>query len=248
MTSYSYANDFFDFVDQSSGRSAAAFLSKMLPTLKPASVLDIGCGRGVWLAAWQKLGVQDIQGVDGAYVDRNRLHIPAPQFQAADIGQPLELSRPFDLVECLEVGEHLPEGRADQLVANIVRHGQMILFSAAIPGQGGEHHVNEQPIRYWADKFRGHGFRVFDWPRQQVQGLTQIEPWYRYNTLLYVHADKVGSLAPAILATEIKAGEPIPEHAPLLWQARCAVLRCLPAPVIHRLAQIKHRLMTRRAA
>lgn len=242
---YQYRNDFFDFVDRSSGRSAGAFLAALAHALRPASVLDVGCGRGVWLAAWAKTGVTDLQGVDGDYVDRTRLQIPAEKFCAADLTRPLDLGRKFDLVECLEVAEHLPEAAAGQLIDNLARHGDKILFSAATPGQGGEHHVNEQPLGYWVERLRRRDYRVFDWPRQQVAGRNEIEPWYRYNSLLFVHSRAVADLPPEILASEIMPGAPIPTRAPLLWRLRCALLGCLPAAAIHQLAQIKHRFSTR---
>jgi 2-polyprenyl-3-methyl-5-hydroxy-6-metoxy-1,4-benzoquinol methylase len=63
--------------------------------------------------------------------------------------QPLDLEKEFDLVVSLEVAEHLPASAADQFVNTLVKHGKKILFSAAIPGQGGQDHLNEQWPDYW---------------------------------------------------------------------------------------------------
>jgi SAM-dependent methyltransferase len=242
MTSYTYKADFFDFVDQSSARSALTFLQAMKTYYMPASVLDVGCGRGVWLAAWNKLGVSDVRGVDGDYVERSKLQIPADKFTAADLRQPLDLGQKYELVQCLEVAEHLPESAADTLIDNLARHGDKVLFSAAVPGQGGEFHVNEQPLDYWAAKFRARGFRVFDFPRMFTLNKTEIEPWYRYNTLLYVHERAVAGLPQAILVCEIHSDTPINFPAPLLWRLRCGVLRLLPQALVHQLAKLKHRV------
>ena len=126
------------------------------------SVLDLGCGQGVWLASWVRLGAKDVQGIDGPYVDQERLHIPKERFQGRDLARPVDLGRHFDLVQSLEVAEHLPQSAAEQFVDSLVRHGPLVLFSAATPGQGGENHINEQPWEYWREKFAARGYEVFD--------------------------------------------------------------------------------------
>ena len=110
--SYKYDSDFFDFVNTSSGRSAKVFLDRFIESTlagsTPDSVLDVGCGRGVWLAEWLKHPGVVATGVDGDYVERKSLLVPAANFLAADISKPLDLGRRYDLVECLEVAEHIP--------------------------------------------------------------------------------------------------------------------------------------------
>jgi SAM-dependent methyltransferase len=112
------------------------------------SVVDFGCGSGVWLAAWQRLVVDDVIGVDGEQA-RSSLKISAERFLAADLRKPIRLGRRFDLAQSLEVAEHLPPQSASVFVETLTTHAPLILFSAAVPGQGGEHHVNEQPPEYW---------------------------------------------------------------------------------------------------
>jgi 2-polyprenyl-3-methyl-5-hydroxy-6-metoxy-1,4-benzoquinol methylase len=80
---------------------------------EPSSVVDVGCGVGHWLAEFQRLGVDDVTGVDGGYVDRDRLRIPVECFHAHDLGEPLRLSRAFDLAMSVELAEHLDEQAAD---------------------------------------------------------------------------------------------------------------------------------------
>ena len=116
-------------------------------------MVDFGCAEGVWLSAWRDAGVQDVLGLDGDYVDRRRLLIPQERFHAVDLSQPIDLGRRFDLAQSLEVAEHLPAAAARHFVATITRHSSLALFSAAPPGQGGAHHVNEQPYGYWRDLF-----------------------------------------------------------------------------------------------
>ena len=104
---YAYDNRFFDTADRTAAISADHVVRLLAEQLPVRSVLDLGCGRGVWLSIWQQHGAQDIQVVDGPYIDPERLHIPRAQFLARDLAQPLRLGREFDLVESLEVAESL---------------------------------------------------------------------------------------------------------------------------------------------
>ena len=107
------------------------------------NILDVGCGKGAWLSQWRELYTKDIQGLDGSYVDKQTLLIPKDNFLDVDLTDGFQLNRKFSLVQCLEVAEHLDEKFADILIKSIISHGDIVSFSAAQPGQGGEHHVNE---------------------------------------------------------------------------------------------------------
>src|SRR5262249_33106071 len=142
---HSYDSAFMGYAETSSRRSAIIVSELLRAPLMVDSVLDIGCGYGTWLAAWKRAGAAVIHGVDGPYVDRNRLVIPREAFTPADLAAPFTLEGSFDLVQSLEVGEHIAEASSGQFIANIVNHSNgLILFSAAPPGQGGEFHVNEK--------------------------------------------------------------------------------------------------------
>ena len=242
---YRYDAAFFDYLDRGARRSAARMVPIVAGRLRPRSVLDIGCGRGVWLAAWIAAGIEDCLGVDGDYVDRRHLAIPGERFHARDLARSFDLGRPFDLVQSLETAEHIDERFADAFVDNLCHHGRLVLFSAAVPGQGGESHVNEQPPDYWRRKFMKRGFAAYDWPRSAIRGLAAIEPWYRYNTLLFAAGDVAPRLPPAVAATRLDPGIPVPDVAPLVWRLRNACLRRLPGGVVHRIAVLKHRALNR---
>jgi SAM-dependent methyltransferase len=245
---YAYGDDFFSYIEEGAAQSAQAIVPLIADLLGVRSVLDVGCGRGVWLQAWRDFGVADVLGVDGAYVDNTRLAIPPDKFVKYDLSKSFNLSRCFDLVQSLEVGEHIAEARADVFVANLASHGDIILFSAAIPGQGGEFHVNEQPYAYWRDKFASQGFRMFDWLRPHIISYSKIEPWYRYNSFLFARGAALDRVPPEFLKSEIALNDPIPSAAPLCWRVRNLILKQLPQPLVHQLAIFKHKLMlTRRA-
>ncbi|HTZ78604.1 MAG TPA: class I SAM-dependent methyltransferase [Stellaceae bacterium] len=212
--------------------------------LRVESVLDVGCGRGAWLSEWSRQDVS-VTGVDGSYVDRKSLLIPESRFIAADLSRPIDLGRKFDLVQSLEVAEHLPEAAADTFVDTLARHGPTILFSAAVPGQGGEHHVNEQPYDYWRDKFRRRGYLAFDALRPMLTGDHRVEPWYRYNVLLFIAESETGRLSPSLASARLPDGAAIPDVSPLSFRLRKSIFRRLPPPWVSQLAVVKHKITNR---
>ena len=154
--------------------------------LKPESVVDIGCGLGTFLHAFEKRGIK-ILGVDGHWVNKDKLFIVPGLFKEADLEKPVVLDEVFDLVVCLEVVEHLSPDAADTIVESLVNAGRQIVFSAAIPNQGGQNHVNEQPTSYWQKKFEKHNFFFYDVFRPVFWNTTDIAWWYKQNMYLVVH-------------------------------------------------------------
>jgi SAM-dependent methyltransferase len=156
--------------------------------LNPKSVLDVGCGLGTWLQAFQALGVNDVLGVDGNYVNRDLLKIPQERFMPLDLTKTWTANRKFDLVISLEVAEHLEEKFADTFIKSLVKHGDVILFSAAIPRQGGQNHLNEQWLSYWLDKFNKLDFVMYDAVRPVFWNNKNVDVWYKQNMVIFCKA------------------------------------------------------------
>jgi len=186
-----YTDRFFSAQREPARRSAEVIVPIVVGLTTPSSVVDVGCGTGTWLAAFEQLGVHDILGIDGDYVDRDALEIPRDLFLAHDLARPLDLTRRFDLVVSLEVAEHLPAERADTFVESLTKLGPIVLFSAAIPGQGGTSHINEQWPAYWARLFAKRGYVHVDCLRRRLWHDEAVAPWYAQNALLYVAADEL---------------------------------------------------------
>jgi hypothetical protein len=170
------------------------------------SAVDVGCGQGVWLAVLRELGVEDVYGVDGAYVDRALLEIPQDRFHSHDLSQRLVLGRTFDLAVSLEVAEHLAAEAADGFVDSLTQLAPVVLFSAAAPYQGGQHHVNEQWPAYWAGRFAERGYLPVDCLRRRVWTHPDVEWWYAQNTFLYVERGRLEGAA--VLQREYEAAGP----------------------------------------
>jgi SAM-dependent methyltransferase len=179
-----YTEQFFQALREGVTSSAEVMVPIVVEMTRPASVVDVGCGAGGWLAAFARHGVRDYLGIDG-YAPEELLEIPRDRFLAADLTRPLVLDRTFDLAISLEVAEHLVESAARTFVESLTRLAPVVMFSAAVPGQGGTGHRNEQWPRYWADLFAELGFDALDVMRPRVWDDERIEPWYVQNTILY---------------------------------------------------------------
>ena len=202
-----YTSDFFAAHRDGARRSARVVVPLVLDLAPARSVIDVGCGQGTWLSVFAEHGVADVQGVDGDYVDRDRLEIPADRFRSHDLTRPLHAGRTFDLAVSLEVAEHLPGEAADGFVASLARLAPVVLFSAAAPYQGGNSHVNEQWPAYWAERFARHGYLPVDCLRRRVWANPDVEWWYAQNTFLYVERGRLER--DPILKREYEAAGPV---------------------------------------
>jgi 2-polyprenyl-3-methyl-5-hydroxy-6-metoxy-1,4-benzoquinol methylase len=151
--------DSLSYTDEHNRRALFAVLAILG---KPKTFMDIGCGTGALVKLMIKLENSwdpeewsiGIELWQPDYDTLERRHF------TADLRDRYDYGRQFELVTCWEVGEHLPDASADILCDNIARHvapdGHLV-FTSAPPGQGGDHHINEQPQSYWTTKLEARG-------------------------------------------------------------------------------------------
>jgi hypothetical protein len=244
---HEYGDDFYAFLSSFAVRSAQTVVPIVLAATAASNVADFGCGQGAWLSVWKSAGLE-VQGVDGPYVDQSRLLIPQAQFTPADLAQPINLGRRFDLVQSLETAEHLPASSAAEFVATLAEHADRVLFSAAVPGQGGEHHINERSLEYWRGLFRTQGFVAVDLVRPAVRDNINVQIWYRCNTILYVRSSVLPSISPAARALVVPDEIALASYWPLRDRLVQAVIRQLPVAIVDLLSRVNARRYTRKEA
>lgn len=194
-----YSTQYYERLKEDSNASARVVVPILHALFKPRTVVDVGCGSGTWAKAYADTGAE-VLGIDGSEVQVDQLLIPEAKFRRQDLSKPFQLDRRFDLVNCLEVAEHLDAARADGFVADLARLGDVIVFSAAVPGQGGTHHVNEQWPSYWIPKFDALGFQAFDCLRHQIWQNPNVAWWYVQNAFVFIRRTAVASYPEALLA------------------------------------------------
>jgi 2-polyprenyl-3-methyl-5-hydroxy-6-metoxy-1,4-benzoquinol methylase len=186
-----YDAKYYEFIEDTTGDSSPAIVASILRDLSPRSVLDVGCGTGAILAEFAR------RGIAGKGLERSRAALRFCQARGLDVAK-FDIGRstlrrpavPFDVVVSTEVAEHLPTVAADAFVNLLTSQGNVVVFTAATPGQGGLDHVNEQPHAYWIAKFRNAGFALDEaltnaW-RQEWTGKTA--DWFSANVMAFRRA------------------------------------------------------------
>jgi cyclopropane fatty-acyl-phospholipid synthase-like methyltransferase len=186
-----YDREYYKFIESTALSSREAMVQSIVRDLAPRHVLDVGCGTGALLDALRGRNVQaaglEYSSAGLAYCRKRGLNV-----LKFDIGRhhvPTHLQR-RDLVISFEVAEHLPASLADRFVDLLTSAGNVIVLSAATPGQGGTDHQNEQPHEYWIEKMAARGFRLDGeltqrW-RAEWQGKTAT--WYHANVMVFRRA------------------------------------------------------------
>jgi len=206
MADTPYTGAFFAFHEQRSRTSAHEAIPHVLEFVQPTSLVDVGCGIGTWLTEFESAGIADVFGVDGDYVERAKLLIDPAWFQPRDLARPFELDRGFDLAMSLEVAEHLPPESAEGFVASLTRLAPVVLFSAAIPHDSGDGHVNEQFPEYWQEKFLAHNYVVVDCLRRRLWNNDKVAAYYRQDMMFFVDRGHLPNY-PRLAAEFAQAGE-----------------------------------------
>jgi SAM-dependent methyltransferase len=162
----------------------------------PNSVIDVGCGTGAWLKVFHDLGAKDIHGVDGNEIENKFLYVPRENIEIQDLDNITKTDDiKYDLAMSLETGEHLQHETINNFVGYLANSSDIVMFSAAIPGQNGYFHINEQPYTYWLYLFKNYGFECFDAMRPlfliNSQDIEDVDWWYLQNILIFARNDKI---------------------------------------------------------
>ncbi len=181
-----YDAGFYQGTVGGSKESALIILGLLFEIYQPDAVFDLGCGQGSWLAAAEQLGSRQLVGMDGPWVDPAAMLSKTCEFKAANLEEDIEVGERFDLAVSVEVAEHVSSGRARAFIKSLCDASDVVVFSAAIPQQGGTSHVNEQWQSFWAGHFDELGYGCYDLFRPKIWNDKRVESWYRQNVLLYV--------------------------------------------------------------
>lgn len=186
-----YDDGFFLSESMNSSISSKVVVPILIELLNPTSVVDMGCGAGAFLEEFRNFNITDLLGLDNSDIDPKYLLFDRNKILKQNLTEQFSLKKKFELAICLEVAEHIDEGESEVFIDNLSNLSDVILFSAAIPGQGGTHHVNEQWPEYWAEKFKNRNFVPFDIIRPLLWNISNIDPIYAQNSILYIKKEKI---------------------------------------------------------
>ncbi len=157
----------------------------------PKTVVEFGCGPGHLSRELAKLGVQ-VTSVDG-YSHPDFTGLPV-EFYPLNLNDATAIAnlfqdKHFDLAVSLEVAEHLQPESSPTIINWLTKVAPVVVFSAAVPSQGGHGHINLHPRDYWHSLFTQSNFVISDRIREKLRTHPSVAPWYRYNVVDYVHAN-----------------------------------------------------------
>ena len=197
-----YDLKFFSTRDERTRFAAKKILLNVMKFFRVKTAVDFGCGTGTFLKFLKDNGVS-VTGLDGDYIDRSILVINEEEFIPVDLTKPVHLKKKYDLSISLEVAEHLPESNAETFITSLCEASHVVLFSAAVKGQGGVGHVNEQFLSYWQKIFMKKGYFMLDIIRPEIWTDEKIPPYYRQNVVIFVY-DDIYKILPESIKTENK--------------------------------------------
>ena len=172
-----------------SDRYAATIVTRIIDRyLDPQSVLDIGCGNGVWLDVLRDGGRRYVQGIGEDAYALHDLAIDPAQILIASLDRPLTLNRTFDLVVCLEGPDQVEPRFAEVLVNNCVRHADAVLFSTVLSDDA-DPTAGLADSSDWAAAFHRHGFVDVDLIRPLIWHDPRIPFWQRQGLRLFLKHD-----------------------------------------------------------
>lgn len=132
----------------------AAVLDYLITCFRVTSMVDLGCGTGGMVDAAIQRGLT-AYGIDGDPALEGNRRIVQHDYTRG----PYYLIPAPDLIWCVEFAEHVAQPCEGNWLATL-QGARVLLFSAAVPGQGGWHHVNEQPSSYWVDRLVATGWQI----------------------------------------------------------------------------------------
>ena len=237
MKKYKYKNNFFINEDKIALKAASKIVPYILKNIEIKSVIDVGCGTGSWLYIFKRNGIVNILGLD-SHKNLSKLRISQEEFINQNLENEIIIDKFYDLAISLEVAEHINPKQSINFISDLCRLSDIILFSAATPGQGGENHINEKNLDYWRVIFRENGYYPYDVIRNKFESEQDIAPWYRFNTLLYVNEQGKLRLSRLFLREFVSDKQSLKSYETFFWRLRRLILQNLPRKLVNVLSKI----------
>lgn len=249
---WNYNDEFYLSVGDR-GFEASRIVFKILKSfIDPKIIFDYGCGYGIWANyAASQFPSSTVVGFDlNSTIAKNKvskellqnLHYESINFETHEYSY-----KKSNLAICLEVVEHISQDRANLHILRMCQTSEVILFSGAVKGQGGTGHINEQPLEYWVNQFKSHGWIPIDIIRPLIKHNPKIPSYYKNNILLFVHGKNYDKILSTI--SDPNSRVYFKERTGISTDQRKFVIKVLhyllaqiPVSFVSKLATIKNRI------
>jgi hypothetical protein len=206
----SYTPNFYEEVASRADVASQICANLLKETLLIETLIDVGSGTGIWTRNFlltidqlKELTSIDLPTTRRIYLEDSSLDLSKIRIIEQDlVANPYLPEEIFDLTICVEVLEHLVEDAGIKLIEEFGKKTKFLLFSAAVPGQGGTHHINEQKYAYWYEKLKNSGFVPLDIMRPSLNK-PEVPSYYRHNIVLWVNLNHISSSQTQILLANL---------------------------------------------
>jgi len=147
---------------------------------KPKSICDVGCGEGHLMEHFYDWYVK-VYGIDGLQANKDNGVEEIKEFiRINDYTKHIGPVFNVDMVLSCEFVEHVEE----RFIKNYLfqfRYCKTLVFTHALPGQAGHHHVNCQDDKYWIDLMTRYNFKYLP---VETEYARSIIGWTFWGSLL----------------------------------------------------------------
>lgn len=153
---------------------------------------DIGASRGLYVRKLLAMGIS-AKGYD-------KFTEYEPLVTRCDITQPMTLEsgigwgKKFFVTLCLEVFEHVEDVHWERMILNLIQRANVVIFSAALLGQGGTGHINCRSRYEWIRRFAMMGWMLdLDSTEHLVAFLSKnpgVMGWLKANVMIFVRVQR----------------------------------------------------------
>lgn len=160
---------------------------------QPKRVIEFGCGPGHLTVALADLGI-NVTAIDG-FSNPDFRNYDKIKFSKVDLNKYneietfLEFDTKYDVAICTEVAEHLLHDSSEHLINFLTQTAPVVIFSAAVPNQKGNGHINCQNRLFWHQLFLKKNFALIDSLRKEFSYNNKVAIWYKLNIVDYVSKD-----------------------------------------------------------
>lgn len=172
----------------------AAIAETIIKEYQPKRIIDFGCGTGDLAKAFASRGVT-VEAIDG-YSTPDFSGYSNLRFTKVDLNNITatqtflnQLETKFDLAISIEVAEHLNPDVSSSFIEWMTSMADVIVFSAAVPSQDGDGHINCRSRSDWYQFIKQHNFVIADTLRQYFTSNSRLGLWHKLNIVDYVQKD-----------------------------------------------------------
>ena len=185
-----YDSEFHKTIESDEIPQAERLAQYISTNINPHVFMDFGCSTGIYLREVQKhipfsrtCGIEFSKDAVANAVCPNVLNI--------DLTVPFSVEKSgMTLGLCLEVLEHIDDSQWRPVLQNIVNKCDILIFSAAFPGQGGVGHINCRPKIDWIKRFYELGWVVdLDKTKEMyayMDGDSGTMGWFMMNAMVLI--------------------------------------------------------------